>query len=62
MAEPNNLKLASVLRGRVPDALLDIYELERRPIAVLNVEKAVRRETTAHQSWWAALSWYDPCL
>jgi hypothetical protein len=33
--KPNNPKLASVLHGRAPDALLDIYELERRPIAVL---------------------------
>jgi putative polyketide hydroxylase len=42
MQETHNLawKLAAVLRGDAPDALLDTYHDERRPIAVFNVEKS----------------------
>ena len=42
MQETHNLawKLAAVLRGRAPDALLDTYHGERRPVAVFNVEKS----------------------
>jgi len=42
MQETHNLawKLAAVLRGVAPDALLDTYHAERRPIAVFNVEKS----------------------
>ncbi len=42
MQETHNLawKLAAVLRGLAPDALLDTYHVERRPIAVFNVEKS----------------------
>lgn len=42
MQETHNLawKLAAVLRGLAPDALLDTYHEERRPIAVFNVEKS----------------------
>jgi 2,4-dichlorophenol 6-monooxygenase len=42
MQETHNLvwKLAAVLRGDAPDALLDTYHQERRPIAVFNVEKS----------------------
>jgi hypothetical protein len=42
MQETHNLawKLAAVLRGLAPDALLDTYHDERRPIAVFNVEKS----------------------
>ena len=42
MQETHNLawKLAAVLRGLAPDALLDTYHSERRPIAVFNVEKS----------------------
>jgi 2,4-dichlorophenol 6-monooxygenase len=34
-------KLAAALSGRVGDALLDSYELERRPVAAQNIEWAV---------------------
>lgn len=42
MQETHNLawKIAAVLRGDAPDALLDTYHLERRPIAEFNVEKS----------------------
>jgi len=42
MQETHNLawKIAAVLRGDAPDALLDTYDRERRPIAVFNVEKS----------------------
>ena len=42
MQETHNLawKMAAVLRGDAPDALLDTYHQERRPIAVFNVEKS----------------------
>jgi 2-polyprenyl-6-methoxyphenol hydroxylase-like FAD-dependent oxidoreductase len=42
MQETHNLawKIAAVLRGDAPDALLDTYHQERRPIAVFNVEKS----------------------
>lgn len=42
MQETHNLawKIAAVLRGDAPDALLDTYHRERRPIAVFNVEKS----------------------
>jgi len=42
MQETHNLawKLAAVLHGRAPEALLDTYHQERRPIAVFNVEKS----------------------
>ena len=42
MQESHNLawKLACVLRGAAPDALLDTYHAERRPIAVFNVEQS----------------------
>jgi len=42
MQETHNLawKIAAVLRGDAPDALLDTYHHERRPIAVFNVEKS----------------------
>ena len=33
--------------------LLDIYELDRRPIAVLNVDKSREKEMAAHP-WWRA--------
>jgi 2-polyprenyl-6-methoxyphenol hydroxylase-like FAD-dependent oxidoreductase len=42
MQETHNLawKMAAVLRGQAPEALLDTYHSERRPIAVFNVEKS----------------------
>jgi hypothetical protein len=42
MQETHNLawKLAAVLRGDAPDAMLDTYHQERHPIAVFNVEKS----------------------
>ncbi len=42
MQETHNLawKLAAVLRGDAPDALLDTYHDERRPIAEFNVEQS----------------------
>lgn len=42
MQDTHNLawKMAAVLRGDAPDALLDTYHSERRPIAVFNVEKS----------------------
>jgi 2-polyprenyl-6-methoxyphenol hydroxylase-like FAD-dependent oxidoreductase len=42
MQETHNLawKMRAVLRGQAPDALLDTYHDERRPIAVFNVEKS----------------------
>ncbi|MFT4570771.1 MAG: putative polyketide hydroxylase [Hyphomicrobiaceae bacterium] len=42
MQETHNLawKLAGVLEGWAPEAILDTYHQERRPIAVFNVEKS----------------------
>ncbi len=42
MQEIHNLawKLAYVLKGRAPDALLDSYDAERRGIAVYNIERS----------------------
>ena len=34
-------KLAAVLRGEVPERLLDTYEAERRPVATANLEQSV---------------------
>lgn len=43
IADVHNLawKLALVLRGRAPDALLDTYETERRPVAQVNIDQSV---------------------
>jgi 2,4-dichlorophenol 6-monooxygenase len=35
-------KLIAVLRGHAPEALLDTYEAERRPVAAFNVEHSLR--------------------
>jgi putative polyketide hydroxylase len=52
MQETHNLawKLAAVLRGLAPDALLDTYHHERRPIAVFNVEKSRENAITIRQT------------
>jgi 2,4-dichlorophenol 6-monooxygenase len=40
-------KLALVLQGQAPDALLDSYEAERRPVVTSNAEWAMQAMTTA---------------
>jgi hypothetical protein len=52
MQETHNLawKLAAVLRGLAPPALLDTYHQERRPIAVFNVEKSRENAISIRQT------------
>ncbi|NJP27468.1 monooxygenase [Microbispora sp. SCL1-1] len=51
IADAHNLawKLAAVIGGRAGDALLDTYETERRPVALLTLETATRHLAGRHE-------------
>ncbi|MCK2216993.1 FAD-dependent monooxygenase [Actinomadura sp. ATCC 31491] len=51
IADAHNLawKLAAVLRGQAGETLLDSYEAERRPVARVTLEQAMRLLTARHQ-------------
>ncbi|MEU8437220.1 FAD-dependent monooxygenase [Streptomyces sp. NPDC029216] len=53
IADAHNLawKLAAVLRGQAGPALLDSYQAERRPVAVLTLEQAMLRLTDPRLHW-----------
>jgi hypothetical protein len=52
IADVHNLawKLALVLRGTAPEALLDSYDAERRPAAQTNVDQSVKNATSMAKS------------
>ncbi len=45
-------KLAAVLRGRAGDALLDSYELERKPVAELNARQCTLNTKKMEETGW----------
>lgn len=53
VADAHNLawKLAAVLDGRAGPALLDSYEAERRPVAALTLDQALRRISAPRLHW-----------
>lgn len=52
-------KLALVLRGRAPAALLDSYEAERRPVAQTNIEQSVHNAMKMAESGLSGMATHD---
>ncbi|MEV6773334.1 FAD-dependent oxidoreductase [Nocardia sp. NPDC051030] len=53
VADGHNLawKLAAVIHGHAGDGLLDTYEAERRPVALMTTDQAMRRLADAKLHW-----------
>lgn len=47
-------KIAHVLRGRAADALLDSYEIERKPVAIFNGEQSLINTWRMEETGWLA--------